>query len=314
LWQWLDKRGSYPILLACCLANLAFSYDTIFWGQVDGIVATLVFATMLAAWKRKVLVSGLCMVLAWNMKLQAGIFIPVWGLLMLPSVVNRSDRRQLMIMVPAMIALQLVLIAPFAYGPGGWKGVWQVVTGSLHNVPALSVNAYNWWYWTTSEYPGNVPDAGIAFMGLTYKQIGLLAFFTLSAFALYPLTNAVYANIRIKAHAFSEDDAKCIWLTSALVCMLFFFCNTEMHERYVHPAVLFLTAYAFRYKKYGMYAIFCVAYVLNLEGALHWLKLPNYGTVLFDGRVIAGLYAVVIVWLFVLLFQRKPLSAVQQAG
>jgi hypothetical protein len=70
-----------------------------------------------------------------------------------------------------------------------------------------------------------------------------------------------------------------------------------MHERYSHPAFLFIIAYSFLRKSYYLYMIFSIAYFLNLEKALRAFDL-HYGIFIFGNRFIAGLYLITIIILF----------------
>jgi hypothetical protein len=86
-----------------------------------------------------------------------------------------------------------------------------------------------------------------------------------------------------------------------------------MHERYAHSAFIFITAYAFYRGRYGPYVLFSIAYLLNLERVLEWFELPSYGTLLFDPRLIAALYAGGMVWTAAQLYQSLRLTRGEQA-
>lgn len=84
-------------------------------------------------------------------------------------------------------------------------------------------------------------------------------------------------------------------LVFGVVPLLFCFFNTEMHERYWHPAILFLAAAAFITRTYLLYIIVSFAYFLNLERMMGFIQLKRYNVLVFDPRFIAGLFALVIV-------------------
>jgi Gpi18-like mannosyltransferase len=301
LWKWADKAIDFNLLLLLCIITVASFYNTIIWGQVDSIEAFFVFAAMYFGYRKQLVISVIALVLAVNMKLQAGIFLPVWALVVLPGVFGKGSRRNLLVIPLVAVISQGLIVLPFLFGSKGIRAIGDVIAGSMHNMEQLSANAYNFWYWTTKDYPGAVPDNTAWLWGLTAKQLGLIAFFTLAFFALLPLLKKSVADLR--AQACHQIDKETIWLTSALICLLFFYCNTEMHERYAHPAFLFITAYTIKHRTYWLFVLFSLAYVLNLEGALRWLSLPNYDTVIFNGRFVSSLYAIVVASLFYYLYK-----------
>ena len=300
VWKWSNRKVDFLVLLTCCLLNIAFVYNTVVWGQVDAIGAALVFAGLYAAYRQKLLVSGMLMVLAVNMKLQMIVFFPVWGLLTLHALPAGNRLRKVMGIMGVMALAQCLLIVPFATaGIAGVKPIWNVLRNASGYFPELSMNAYNLWYWVARN-PRNVSDALKPFPGMSYKMIGLSLFLVSSFFALLPILRKVVNQLRGKASLISKEE---VWITSALVGLLFFFCNTEMHERYSHPAFIFIIAYSFYRRRYIPLVLFSVAYFINLERVLHGHKMVGTTTFLFDPRLAAGIYLVLIVYLFVRLYQ-----------
>jgi Gpi18-like mannosyltransferase len=300
--RWIDGRVKYYLLLSIAMLNIAYSYDTVIWGQVDAIFAGLSFAAFYFLWRERLLLSALMMVLALNAKLQAIVFVPLWGLLMLAALHRLGQWRKLLQLLPFMLAVQALILLPFAFGEAGLRRVWQVVVQSGGKLPYLSLNACNLWVWF--EKPGQLwggsDDVPLA-AGLTYRQVGLLLFFFASLIAMLPAL--CYAFRVFTGRPCEPWPRTQVWLNAALLALVFYFFNTEMHERYAHPAFIFLTAYAFFKNRYGLYVLFSIAYFLSLERALLWLKLPNYGTLIFDARFLSALFAVIMVWLAVLLYK-----------
>ena len=85
-----------------------------------------------------------------------------------------------------------------------------------------------------------------------------------------------------------------------------------MHERYSHPAMIFMVVYAMISKNWGIALLGCAAYILNLEAVMHFLQLDDYSGFWIDRHFIAILFLGVILWLFVLLyrdaFRIKPVN------
>ena len=297
LWKWLDRKTDFLLLLLFCMLNISYSYNTVIWGQVDGIMTTMVFAAIYYAQKKKIVVSGLWMVLALNMKLQAIIFLPVWGILCLQAVLQERKIKMVVFTLASMILLQFLLLLPFILVPGGLAKVGEVVTTSMGRYPVLSMNAFNWWYWI-SPNAGAIEDNGSFIGTLSYRNTGLLLFFVLSLLSLLPLLLSMRKNAKDRNSVMDKD---LVALSCALIVLLFFFFNTQMHERYCHPAYLFLAAYAFHTKRFIFFWLFAISYFLNMEGVLQFMKLPNYHTLIFDPCFVAGLFG-----LQILLLGRRP--------
>lgn len=308
LWlvaRWIGKPQWWQILALFGLLNIAYSHNTIVWGQVDGILATLLFAACYCIWKNRPLSSAVFFALALLMKLQAIVLLPVWGLLVLYGAAQ-SRRWGLWLVGGAGVFALTILAgcAPFLLTPDSRAALYKAVFASVDRYPNVSMMAANMWYWIVDTNPRTTLDTVEWIGGMTYKKAGLLLFFTASALALWPLLR------RVALAIFSPVDRRplereLIWMTAALVCLLFFFLPTQMHERYAHPALIFLTAYAFFTRDYFPYVLACIAYFLTLEKSMEWM-LNRYDWILFDGRVIAAMWAAVIAYLFARLYGWKP--------
>ena len=305
VWRWIGKTTDFFLLLSFSMLNIAYSYNTVIWGQVDAIEATLIFAALYAAYSGKLTWAGIGLVLALNMKLQAIVFIPIFAFLVFESCTYKVNWKHMGGLIAGIVITQALILWPFMHTKNGIETIYKVAFDSVGIFPRVSLNAYNMWYWIVGKDAINVLDTGTFIFHLTYRKTGLLLFFIGAFAAHYPLLKHFFLRITRKKAAYIPVQKEQIWLIAALTAILFFFLNTEMHERYVHPAFIFLTAYTFYSRRFGPYILFSIAYFLNLESVLRFLKFTNYGTAMFDQRVIAVLFAMVIVWLFVLLY-RKP--------
>ncbi len=306
IYRWIDKKTDFMVLVLCNMLNVAYAYNTIFWGQVDGMFTTMVFVSLYYAYQNKTIISLLLFVLALNVKLQAIVFFPVLGLLYLYHMVREGRFVQPAIGIAAAALLQAVLLWPFLTISNGFGLFWKEVMAATELYSFVSMNAYNLWYFVIP--PDNVmttPDTTIVFAGLPYMRVGLLLFCAGSFAAMFPLLKNVYS-VFLKRDETTLIAKDRLWLVCALVALLFFYCNTQMHERYSHPAFIFITAYAFYSRSFAAYILFSIGYLLNLEAVNKWLKLENYSTFIFDGRVGAVLFGACIVLLFVKLYRKTP--------
>lgn len=299
-----DIHRSFLVSLFFFL-NLGYLYNTLVWNQVDGILACLVFLSFYMALRKKVFACILFFVLALNFKLQAIIFFPFIGLLILPEIVHQYSFRKLLLWVVSLSAIQILIVLPFVIA-GNWTLLWDVVHNSVGKYPVVSMNAFNFWHWLVRGDLMEVSDR-LRWLGISFKNWGLILFCLTSFFTLWPLLKQSYWAIFSKLKKPVEMDK--LLLAGALIPFLFFFTNTEMHERYLHPAILFLAAYSLRSGRYFPYILGSIAYLLNLERVLQYWGLKNYHTFLFDPRFIAVLYLVCIVYCFVQLYSQVKIQA-----
>jgi Gpi18-like mannosyltransferase len=198
----------------------------VIWGQVDGIMSTMIFISLYYAYRKKIILSGVWFILALNMKLQSVVFLPLWGLLCLFALIDKKSWKVAIYALLVMAAIQLLILLPFMAEKEGMAGIWQAALGSVGRYPRVSMNAFNFWHLTIPQDPWNVSDESIWIGSLSYKRIGLLLFFTFSLAALWPLIRVVWQKIRRKESTISRQE---VWLTGSLLAILFFFFNTEMH-------------------------------------------------------------------------------------
>lgn len=300
LFKWIDRRIAYSVILVLCILNIAYSYDTLIWGQVDGILSALVFVAVYYAWKGNNLLAAIFLVLAFNFKIQTIIIIPVWGILFLRNALGNKVIPKVVVPIIAAAVVQVVIFMPFAWGHYGINDIWNTVTNSFNRFQSVSIKAANMWHWFVPGILLYKSDAGIFLFGLTYKQFGLILFFLSSCFALLPAAKLLLAGIRTKKDI--SISREMVWITGSLLYLLFYFFNTEIHERYCQPAFIFIAAYGFFTGRYFAFAVFSIMYFLTLEVSMQHFHLPNYETLIFDFRFLAALTAIIIVYLYYRLY------------
>jgi Gpi18-like mannosyltransferase len=306
VYKWTGKKVEFYLLFLLCILNISYSYNTLIWGQIDGILATLIFLSLYFGYNKNIIASAVCFILALNFKLQAIVFFPVWGLLFADNFIGLRNIKKGILSLFTIVALQILILIPFILY-GGLEGLWRIVTGSVDKFPFLVMGAKNIWTLVFNGNAEGVLDSGVWFWDVTYKQAGLLMFFSASLIVLLPFLLRVIKRIKNpKTVAITREQ---LWLTSALISMLFYFLNTQMHERYVHPAFVFILAYAISKKDFIPLVLFSIAYLLNLEAMLGALHLRDNNTFLLNDVFIAILYVIEIVYLSVklfLLYKWKP--------
>ncbi|OON68972.1 hypothetical protein B0919_09660 [Hymenobacter sp. CRA2] len=266
---WQRFVGSLWLLL-----NVGYLYNTLIWQQVDAIYTTLVFAAVVLALRRHGAASLVAYVLALNAKLQAIVFLPPLLLLWLP--LWRQAGRQLALGLAAATVVQLLLLAPFVWG-GERSYLGHIIginTSAVSVYPYVTVNTFNLWVLLMPDAVLWVPDTLVK-LGLRYRTWGLLAFGAASAAVLLPLLALAWQRWRTR-RPFAATDARQVLLVCGLIPLVFCYFNTEMHERYWHPAVLFLGAYALCTRRWLPYALVSVGYALNLHAVFNSYHEPSW--------------------------------------
>ncbi len=276
--------------------NIAVFYNSVVWGQVDGIMTCFIFFSFLFAYNKKVLPSLIFIILALNFKPQAIIFIPLILLLLLPEIWKNFNFKNLFIWLFVPLLLQVLILLPFIES---LDKIWQVAVNAVGKYPFISINAYNFWGFLKGGQC-HLPDTS-EFLNITYRNWGLLMFFISSFIALFPLLKKNYQIIFEKRQV--EFLLKELLIGATLISLLFFFFNTQMHERYAYPALIFCIAYAVLYKKPLPLILLTTAYFLNMEYAMN--RAWSGGNVTLIRPLCAILYFIDILLLYKDLYNIK---------
>ncbi len=281
--------------------NPAIYYNSLLWFQFDGILASLLFISIYYAIQEKVLLSLIFMLLAINFKLQAIVLLPVMAIILLPSMISQFNLKKVTAWILLPCVLQFLIVLPF-YLAGELHRIIEVVIHSFGKFPFVSMNAGNIWQLIFSGPLYKMSDQG-AFLNITYKSWGLLLFCITSFFALLPLLKNLLLLFQKKpANSISKEI---YMLISALIILLFFYFNTQMHERYSHPALLFVIAYSMLSKNIFPSLLFTLIYVLNLDSVYRILHYPNYSVFIYTKIFMGISYGVLILYLFIQLYRLK---------
>lgn len=296
----LLPAGAYRIaLLLAGMLNPGFIYNTYIWNQVDGVLSFFVMLSLLLAVKRKTTLSAFAFLLAFNFKLQAIVFMPLLGLLWLPELSLKKTAGIL-----AMLGIcQSLIVLPFVLSGHG-KNMIAVVFNSVDYFSFVSMNAYNMWYFIFSGELNSMSDT-VSLGGIvSAKQLGLFLFFAASALVLAPLMHATVNRMR-KTSAYMPGMEQILMTAALLICFFFYF-NTQMHERYIHPLMVFSTALAFVYKRWLQWVLFSICYVLSLESICHYTGYTLIPEDWMNPRFLAAGYAAGICLLLAGWIRLKP--------
>ncbi len=306
LYLWSGKRISFACILTISLLNPAFIYNNLIWGQVDGMLATLAIASLYFVYNRNYISGALLLCVMLNFKLQGIIFIPLYFLILLAQTSLRQWPKVILTSFLTLTATQVVILLPFMSKPGGVQQILHTLNSLIGYVPKVSSLAFNFWSLSLGAAADTTPDHLPVFAGISYQQTGLYLFLSASFLTLFPLIRFVYLK-QIMKRTTGELPKETVWSSAALLTLSFFYFNTQMHERYCHPALIFIAALFFNDRKYWLiYLLFSFAYLMNLEFVLRWLELNNYDhSWLFDRTLIASLFGGTIILLWIALFKQS---------
>lgn len=284
----IQSKWRYLLL---AFLNIGFIYNTYFWNQVDGILSFFVLWSFLMAMENKLSISMLAYLLALNFKLQAIVFLPIIGSLWIRSFSLNGFFKG----VTYCLAAELIILAPFIR-EGVVANIGDVINGSVDYYKSISMNAFNIWHILLNGDLFYGKDDVKYVLGLSYRNLGLILFMMSSALVCIPLLLSVLKQKMGKAGTTLNLETGTTAM--ALVIFSFFYFNTQMHERYIHPVIVFSTILAFQYKQWAQWIIISLAYSLSLEKVCMFLKLNNYGTLVFHVKFLAGLYTIGLILLF----------------
>ena len=292
VWQFLREQRLGVSRIFLLVLNPVFWYDSLIWGQVDALLTTLVAATLIVAlrghWKTAVIL----FVLTLNTKLQAIVYLPVVFLTLMPQL--RSWRNIGWVVVLSLLT-QAVLLLPFLLA-GTLSEWYYTITGLVDQYRNVSLFADNFWHLVLPEKHAALyaKDHQPFWFGLTYKTWGLGLFLLSGGLALLPL--AVRAGFQ-KVDLKNSDFRAMVLLTATLCTLVFFYFNTQMHERYTHPAILLSFLFGVLRGSYWIYGLVSLAFFLNVERVLGYFEL-HYHTLIFQEVFVAGVYLLAIILAF----------------
>lgn len=291
---WFVKNYIYKIIFSLfLLLNVAYFYNSALWAQTDAIFSFFGFLALLLAIEKKPVLSLLSLVVALNFKLQALVFIPVVGLLLFPQFLYPFRLKKVILSLFSIAALLVLIYLPFILD-GKMDKIYSVIFGSIDYYPHPTVGAFNLWSLllpsTSIEGMYEITD-DVHYGVLTYQQIGLLSFALFVMASIYPLVKYIFLKY------FRKDEIvfplEKVFLITAMVAIGFYFFNTQMHERYAHPALLSLATFSFLSGRYVALVLVSIAYFLNLERICWYLHLHHdiyMQSFVFDPKFVASIY------------------------
>lgn len=269
------------------LLNVAYLYNSVIWGQVDSIHSSLSLLALILSLRNPVW-SAWVFILAFNVKFQSIIFLPLLIITWISAI--RSWGQVVGILLGGVV-LEIAILSPFLLA-GTFPAYLKMASEAVGYFPYISMNAFNLWDLLLDDMTIYSVRDDETFLLVSYKTAGLILFFLFSALILFPaLIKSLVAIIKKRVYL---KIWELLFLSAGLITVAFFFFNTQMHERYSHPAMVFFFFYSVYRRNFLLYGLTSLAYLLNMERILVFFDI-SYHTFIFKKEFIASLFALVLV-------------------
>jgi Gpi18-like mannosyltransferase len=243
------------------LFNIALFYNTMLWGQTDSIFIVFFILSVLCFINFNFLLSGFFLALSLFTKFQVIIFMPVFLFLCLYFLRVKFSFKILIFFLGFFIT-SIIILLPFILNGnvGDVINVFLNSNGFYHN---LSFNAHNFWCWLCLK-PELVDDRSLIFNLLPLHFFGFFLYF----FFFIIIFMLIFLNLNLKKLASSGNisELKLFFLFFSISTLLFFYFNTQMHERYSFASLYFLCVYFILSKNIFLFVLNSIVYFLNIEG------------------------------------------------
>ena len=284
------KLRTWPVLLL--IFNVGWLYNSLIWRQVDAIFSFLILVSLYCLLSKRLSWATVFYVLAINAKVQSVVFLPLFVLGLLAVLIEKKREHHTWVKPSLRLIVETIFIAglaqtllllPFILN-GTVADALTSITQAVDYYPIISANAHNFWLMLLGEPRMSGSDTQL-FWQVSYKHWGYVLFCTASFFTLLP---AAIISIS-KGEVTLREKWEVFSASTALTFAAFFLFNTQMHERYIHPAIVFCGLFAVVSRKkwaFVWYVLWSALYFMNLEWVnfvwrfIHY-KSPDYVSRIF---------------------------------
>ncbi|MDD5026749.1 MAG: glycosyltransferase family 39 protein [Candidatus Peribacteraceae bacterium] len=232
IYRWKGERAARFAALAYVL-HPAVIHDAVIWGQTDAWYTFFMVSALTSALSGYWMLAGALSAATLLTKMQGLALLPIMGVLWWCVGWRQKGRWAF-----GAAATTLIVLSPFAL-EGALGKVWNVYSGSIGFMNHLSENAYNFWQALYGSGAGKL-DTELFLNVCTYRTLGIVLFALASAWILWSMRHVLVASVH--PHA---GKAHIVLIAAGLIAYAFFLFLTEMHERYLFPAMALLLPLAF---------------------------------------------------------------------
>ena len=258
-----ERKYVYEVFAITYLLNPIALIDGAWWGQVDSMGLFIFFVSLLLVLKKQPFWAGLVYMLSMMTKLQNMIYGPVFFLFIWQFLGYEGLIRSIAGAATGFIGLNIQFFLT-----GNADRVIGSLTENYDYFPWMSLNAFNLWWIVAGGHGMQVSDKLLSIGIANAKTVGLILF------------SGFYFFASIRQFLEKRNVIKLFLESLILVNGAFFLFQTQSHDRYAFPLILFLLLWAVFFKKlrpfYVLYGLFTLFYFYNLHTALVTFY-PNNG-------------------------------------
>jgi Gpi18-like mannosyltransferase len=252
------SREHALVVAAAYAYNPAMIFNSAVWGQADSLLSLLLLPAAGAITAGCFAVGFALATAACIVKFQSVVLLPV----LLLAAWHRGASKAIFAGVRAAAVTAFVLFLPF-YLAENMDTQVNLSLGSTALYPFVSMNAQNVWWLLYGLRSPDLSDAmRIGNAMLTYYIIGIIMLATATTLVLWRLWRELCTGKR--------DPLRVLLEAIALQVLAFYLFPTQMHERYVVPALLFLAALCvWSPRAWWLYATCSAAVLFSLASTLN---------------------------------------------
>ncbi|HVN84271.1 MAG TPA: NPCBM/NEW2 domain-containing protein [Candidatus Binatia bacterium] len=268
------------MVLGAYAYNPALWFNSAVWGQADSLVAVMLLASVWALSSQLFALAFAVAAATILVKLQAVVVVPILVL----AAYRTGGLRGLFAAARGAVIAVLILVLPFVLG-ARMNSLIDMIFNATGWYPYVSMNAHNvWWLVAGMRSPG-ISDA---------MRVGnaLLTYHTLGTAMLAIATLLIGWRLWGELAQPTSQSMRQVCETIGLQLMAFYLLPTQMHERYIVPALIFAAvACVWTPRFWWVYGVISAATFVSLATTLNvgYPLAERYPRVL--GRVIGLLPA-----------------------
>lgn len=327
--KWIGQRKQPAENIFYILFNFALLYNAMIWGQIDDLPVFFLVILLYLLWnlgiqknskylKYLFFAVGFVSVLFVCTKPQFLIFVPllfiglsyrIWEISKTKNIIQLQSA--IFLVTSGSILGFCLLFHPFLLSPSSSFSAFKEVIGNSSKLfNFVSANAYNFWTLLLSDSEYYTRDNTILIGSITYIQAGIIIFW----FQFITLMILLIRKFWLFQNSKESDIGKLLLLGCIIIGLQFFLFPTQIHERYAHPAIwaagILSVIYPRKIFTVGI-IILSVAYFINLENILRYLRLAEYNTFPFSRQWVAILYLTAYILYCYELYILNPLTEVE---
>jgi dolichyl-phosphate-mannose-protein mannosyltransferase len=228
---WATLVAALYVLMPAVIHNSAI------WGQIDTLPTLLVVVSLEMARRRQIVWMIAFAAIAILVKPQALMMSPVWLAVLLCGTGANARRLQAVAVGAAIIVAAMLPVR------GGLPGVWASYAGAAKYYPFTHLNGFSVWFLGD---PLLEPHLGEPFAGTAVPQESLSDWYARDdvpiALGITPRACGLLAVAAVGLCAFiilcrRRCDERSLHWAARLLPLAFFILPTQMHERYLFPAI-----------------------------------------------------------------------------